>query len=112
MSDKKIKQLDEIIELIKKWRLIQRPGENHDLFKQLDGEWDVKLIFHGEGQSWESNQIEFFGLSDEPMLEINDTTMKYTLEIVDYNCHKWNVFELALGENSMAFKYLFKKLNE
>ena len=57
----------------------------------------------------ESNQIEFFGLSDEPMLEINDSTMKYTLEIIDSNTYIWKVFALALGEDSIAFEYLFKK---
>ena len=160
MSDSKQKQPNDFNELIKKWRLIQKPGENHYLFKQMIGEWDVRLVFHGGGNIWESkckarnelihggrflienivgeiyapddsgemrteaysstkiigydnykkaycgsfvenqnsymlnfigrkplrgqsNKIEFFGLSDEPMLEINDTTMKYTLELTD-----------------------------
>ncbi|MFC2126247.1 DUF1579 family protein [Bacteroidota bacterium] len=186
MNDEKTKQPNDFIELVKKWRLIQRPGENHDLFKQMDGEWDVKLIFHGGGQSWETkckarneiihgerflieniegeiyapddlgimrtevysstkiigydnykkaycgsfienqnsymlnfigrrplsgepNQIIFFGLSDEPMLGINDTTMKYTLEIVDDNSYIWKVFALALGENLLAFEFIFQK---
>ncbi len=186
MSDKKTEQTNNFQELIKKWRLIQRPGENHDLFKQMVGEWDVKLIFYGGGQSWESKckakneiihggrflieniegeiyapndlgamkaevysstkiigydnykkaycgsfienqnsymlnfigrkplkgeakQIEFFGLSDEPMLEINDTTIKYTLKIEDENFYVWKVFALALGEDSLFFEFVFQR---
>ena len=186
MSDSKPKQTNDFNELIKKWRLIQKPGENHDLFKQLIGEWDVKLIFYGGEKSWESkckaknelihggrflleniegeiyapddtgvmkpeaysstkiigydnykkaycgsfidnqnsymlnfigrkplrsksNQIDFFGLSDEPMLGINDATMKYTLELKDENAYQWKVFALALGENSLAFEFAFQK---
>ena len=186
MSDKKPKDPIDFNELIKKWRLIQKPGENHELFKQMIGEWEVKMVFYGRGKGWESkckarnelihgerflieniegeiyapddsgimrlevysstkiigydnykkaycgsfvenqnshmlnfigrkplkgesNQIEFFGLSDEPMLEINDSTMKYTLEIIDSKTYIWKVFALALGEDSIAFEYLFKK---
>ena len=58
----------------------------------------------------ESNHLDFFGLSDEPMLEINDTTMKYTLELVDNNKYIWKVFALALGENSLAFDFIFNKI--
>ena len=54
-------------------------------------------------------QIEFYRLSDEPMLEINDTTFKYTLEIEDDNSYKWNLFTLALGENSLFFELEFSR---
>ena len=54
MSDDKPKQQNDFNELIKKWRLIQTPGENHDLFKQMVGEWDVRLVFYGGGKGWES----------------------------------------------------------
>ncbi len=186
MSEETVKNPNDFIELINKWRLIQRPGENHKLLKQMVGDWDVNLFFHANGQSWESkckaknellhggrflieniegeiyapddsgtmmtevysstkiigydnykkafcgsfienqnsymlnfvgrkplseesNQIVFFGLSDEPMLEINDTTMKYTLEIVDDNSYTWKVFALALGEKSLFFELILKK---
>ena len=54
MSDNQTKQPKDFNELIKKWRLIQKPGENHDIFKQMIGEWDVRLVFHGGGKGWES----------------------------------------------------------
>ena len=186
MSDEKVKPPVNFIELIQKWRTIQSPGINHDIFKQMSGEWNVQLVFHGGGKRWESeckaknelihggrflienvtgeiyapdafgemkteaysstriigydnykkaycgsfieNQnsymlnftgrkpirseskiIEFFGLSDEPMLGINDTTMKYALEITDSNRYIWNVYALALGVNSLVFEFIFKQ---
>ncbi|MBN1181728.1 MAG: DUF1579 family protein [Bacteroidales bacterium] len=187
MSEKNTEQSIKFKDLIKKWRLIQRPGENHDLFKKMIGDWKVKLVFYGGGKGWESkckasnelihgdrflienidgeiyapddsgvmrtetysstkiigydnykkaycgsfvenqnsymlnfigrkplrgdsNQIDFFGLSDEPMLEINDTTMKYTLELVNNNKYIWKVFALALGDNSLAFEFIFERI--
>ncbi|MBN1820806.1 MAG: DUF1579 family protein [Prolixibacteraceae bacterium] len=184
MSEKQPAQSNDYNELIKKWRRIQQPGEFHQLFKQMEGEWKVKLIFHGGGQKWESeciakneilhggrflmeqiegeiyapdesgkmrpepysatriigydnykkafcgtfvenqnsyilnytgryplrgktNRIDFYGLQDEPMLEINDTMMKYTLTIEKENFYKWEVYALALGENSIAFEFIF-----
>ena len=187
MSDKNPEQKSNFNELIKKWRRIQKPGENHDVFKQMIGKWDVRLVFYGGGKVWESlckasnelihgdrflieningeiyapddtgvmrteeysstkligydnykkaycgsfgenqnsyllhfigrkplrgnsGQIDFFGLSDEPMLGINDTTMKYTLEFVSTKKYLWKVFALALGENPIAFEFIFDKI--
>ena len=186
MSDSTPKQPDDFILLIKKWRSIQRPGTNHDIFKKMEGEWNVKLVFYGGGKGWESRciarnevihggrflvenmegeiyapddtgemkteeysstkiigydnykkaycgsfienqnsymlnftgrkpikgtsgQIEFYGLSDEPMLGINDTTMKYTLEFTSDNSYLWKVYALALGENPLVFEFIFKR---
>lgn len=186
MNEKQTTESSHFSELIKKWRSIQRPGIQHDLFKQMTGRWDVDLIFYAKGQSWKSkciannellhggrflieqingeiyapddcgnmekepysstrilaydnykkaycgsfaenqnsyilnftgrkplseksNQIVFFGLADEPMLEINDTTMKYILDVEKKNIYKWKVFALALGENAMFLEYIFRK---
>ncbi|NQU88767.1 MAG: DUF1579 family protein [Mariniphaga sp.] len=186
MSKKQSNAPNEFIQLIKKWRLIQQPTEHHQLFKKMIGEWDVKLIFHGSGQCWESkckaknellhegrflmeqitgeiyapdekgnmrpepysatriigydnykkaycgsffenqnsyilnfigrnhlagnsNQIDFYGLSDEPMMEINDAAMKYSLLVENESSYKWQVYALALGNNSLAFEFLFER---
>ena len=186
MTEENTEQTNDFNELIKKWRLIQKPGEHHDIFKQMTGKWDVRLVFYGGGKGWESkckstnelihgdrflsenidgeiyapddtgvmrtekysstkiigydnyknaycgsfvenqnsymlnfigrkplkgesDQIDFFGLSDEPMLGINDTTMKYTLEFVNDKKYIWKVFALVLGENSLAFEFIFDK---
>ena len=186
MSKENTEQTEKFKELIKKWRLIQEPNDNHDIFKRMMGIWDVNLVFYGGGQRWESkckaqnnlihggrfllenvegdiyapdnegkmstesysstkilgydnykkaycgsfvenqnsymlnftgrrplsgefDQIVFFGLSDEPMIGINDATMKYTLEFIDNNCYIWKVFALAIGDDSLAFEFIFNK---
>ena len=46
MSDEKTKQPNDFNELIKKWRLIQRPSENHDLLKKMFVKAHAKKPMH------------------------------------------------------------------
>jgi hypothetical protein len=55
------------------------------------------------------DRIDFYGLSDEPMLDIKDVSMKYTLRLIDTDCYKWEVYALALGENSKVFDFIFTR---
>ena len=55
------------------------------------------------------DKIDFYGLSDEPMLDIKDVAMKYSLIIIDNDRYKWEVFALALGDNSKVFDFNFTR---
>jgi hypothetical protein len=58
----------------------------------------------------DQDQVDFYGLSDEPMLDLKDVAMKYTLKLIDPNSYKWEVFVLALGENSKVFEFNFRRI--
>ena len=55
------------------------------------------------------DRIDFYGLSDEPMLDIKDVQMKYTLSLIDNDRYTWEVYALVLGENSKVFDFNFTR---
>ena len=57
----------------------------------------------------DSSQIVFYGLSDEPMLELSDATMKYVLSAINKDYYRWDVYALALGEEALVFEILFTR---
>ncbi len=186
MSEKNSFNTEKFRELITKWRKFQQPGIKHELFKDMLGSWDVRLVFHSGTEKWESecraenrmlhggrflmeqiegeiyapndegimepesysstrivgydnfkkayvgtfvenqnsymlnytgriplrgdsSQIVFYGLSDEPMLELSDATMKYVLSAINKDYYRWDVYALALGEEALVFEILFTR---
>jgi len=53
--------------------------------------------------------IDLYVLSDEPMLDIKDVTMKYTLRFIDTDRYYWEVYALAMGKNSKVFDFIFTR---
>ena len=58
--------------------------------------------------SGESDQIDFYGFADEPMLELNDAMLKYTLKLHDPESYTREVFALTLGINTLFSEFHFE----
>jgi|GEM_PF-6592923 len=70
------------------------------------------LTFQGPPKPGGSvDQIPLFGLSDEPMLEIQDATMKYLLRLEDKDSYVWEVYALAIGDDAKAFDFIYNRRN-
>ena len=59
----------------------------------------------------EGLELALFGLCDEPMMDLHDTTMKYVLHIERPDRHVWEVFAMA-GGGGKVFDFIYEKRNE
>ncbi|MCP4569491.1 MAG: DUF1579 domain-containing protein [FCB group bacterium] len=69
------------------------------------------LTFQGHEKPGGSDQIPMFGLSDEPMLEIQDATMKYVLSLKNNDHYVWEVYALAVDDNYKVFDFVYTRRN-
>ena len=88
----------------------------YDKYKQaycgsfIENQNSCMLTFKGRTPlTGPQDKIDFYGLSDEPMLEIKDVSMKYKLTLIDTDHYKWEVFALVLGDNSKVFDFIFTR---
>ncbi len=69
------------------------------------------LTFQGHEKPGDSGHIPMYGLSDEPMLEIQDATMKYVLSPKDKDHYAWEVYALAVDDNRKVFDFIYTRQN-
>ncbi len=55
------------------------------------------------------DHISMFGLSDEPMLDLHDATMKYMLRLQDNDSYVWEVYALAIGDDTKVFDFVYTR---
>ena len=58
-----------------------------------------------------SEEIVMFGLIDEPMLDIHDTTMKYLLRLKDKDHYTWERYALAISDNAKVTDFNYSRTN-
>ena len=58
-----------------------------------------------------SEEIVMFGLIDEPMLDIHDTTMKYLLRLKDKDHYAWERYALAVSDNAKIIDFNYSRTN-
>lgn len=71
------------------------------------------LTFQGHAVPGSSvDQVPMFGLSDEPMLELQDATMKYLVRLIDENSFAWEVYALAVGDEAKVFDFIYTRRDD
>lgn len=181
--DDPISTPDGFLAALDKWKRVRAPGTEHELLRELEGEWSVAIRFHGgeepfetrgtaskrlshggrflveelTGQvhapdkagvmrpepytatrilgydrykrAWvgtfvenqnthllafagvarpgtEGRELVLFGLGDEPMLELHDTTLQHVLRVSGADRHVWEVSAMAAaGRRIFDFVY-------
>jgi len=58
-----------------------------------------------------SEEIVMFGLIDEPMLDIHDTSMKYRLCFKDKDHYAWERYALAVSDNAKVLNFNYSRTN-
>ena len=58
-----------------------------------------------------SEEIVMFGLIDEPMLDLHDTTMKYLLRLKDKDHYAWERYALPISDNAKVIDFNYSRSN-
>ena len=69
------------------------------------------LTFQGHEKPGCPGQIPMSGLSDEPVLDLQDATMKYVLSLKDNDRYVWEVYALAVDDNAKVFDFVYTRRN-
>ncbi len=66
------------------------------------------LTFVGPANPFAAREIELFGLSDEPMLDLRDGTLKHVLRLEGPDRHAWEVNAMAAG-GKKVFDFIYAR---
>lgn len=90
----------------------------HDNYKKtfvgifIDNQNTALLTFLGiQKPGPSSEEIVMFGLIDEPMLDIHDTTMKYLLHLKDKDHYAWERYALAVSDDAKVIDFNYSRTN-
>lgn len=67
------------------------------------------LIFQGHERPGSPNRIPLFGLSGEPILDLQDATMKYVLSLNDDDHYALEVYALAVADDAKVFDFIYSR---
>jgi len=58
----------------------------------------------------ETGVFSFYGLMDEPMLDVHDRTVKHTYTIESEDRHVFTVYDLHAGDDYVAFQIVYERV--